>query len=88
MAAKEQAASERMTSAVSAGQSAGSASERGPTFGNSVSGGASNVPLAELATKDAAFRQNMLEVLQKSPELQALGKQRDDLSARLNASGR
>jgi hypothetical protein len=36
--------------------------------------------------KDDAFRKNMLDVLQKSPELQALGKKRDELQARYDAA--
>jgi hypothetical protein len=37
-------------------------------------------------SKEQAFRQNMLDVTRKSPELQALGKQLDDLQARYDAA--
>ncbi len=44
---------------------------------------ASGTPVGGL---DEGFRKNMLDVLQKSPELQALGKKRDELQERLNAA--
>ena len=34
------------------------------------------------AAKEEAFKQNMLDTLQRSPELRALGDRRDDLQAR------
>jgi hypothetical protein len=80
LTAKEATASNRMQSAVSAGQSAGPANSAGPDVGNTVPG------VAGQLNKDDAFRKNMLDVLQKSPELQALGKKRDELQARYDAA--
>jgi hypothetical protein len=82
LTAKENAASERVHSAVSGGQSAGSANSQGPDVGRAVAGGATEVQLS----KEQAFRNNMLEVLQKSPELQALGMKRDELQQRAEAA--
>jgi hypothetical protein len=82
LTAKENAASERVHSAIAAGDSSGPANTRGPDVGNAVAGGAAAVQLS----KEQAFRDNMLSVLQKSPELQALGKKRDELQLRYDAA--
>jgi len=72
------AASDRMQSAVSASASASPANAAGPNVGVAATGGA----MSGQADKQQAFLQNILAVQQKSPELQALGKQRDELQAR------
>jgi len=82
--ANARSASDRMQSAVAAGNSTGGANSGGPNVGAGFGGGAA-VPGAD---KDEAFKQNMLDLLQKSPELQALGKKRDDLQARFNEATR
>jgi hypothetical protein len=79
--ARESAASDRMQAAVSSVDSSGPANSRGPNVGNAVSAGG----IQDTAEKQEAFRKNMLDVLQKSEELQALGKKRDELQARLDA---
>ena len=84
LTAKENAASERVHSAIAAGEASGPANARGPDVGNEVAGGAHAVQLS----KEDAFRKNMLDVLQNSPELQALGKKRDELQARYEAATR
>jgi len=71
------AALERMQSAISAAASASAAT--GPVNVGAGSNSASTVA----AGPDDGFRKNMIEVLQKSPELQALGKKRDELQMRL-----
>jgi hypothetical protein len=81
MAANARAASERMQSAVSAGNATGAANSNGPNVGAGFAGSAAD---ATAEDKDAAFKQNMLDLLQKSPELQAMGKKRDDLQARFD----
>ena len=78
--AKQVAASERMAAATRAGDSSGAANSRGPDVGNAAS------PVAETGDRQQAFRRNMLEVLQKSPELQELGRKRDELQARYEAA--
>lgn len=81
--ANARSASERMQSAVAAGNSTGGANANGPNIGAGFAGtGAGGAIVA--ADKEDAFKQNLLDVLQKSPELQALGKKRDDLQARFN----
>ncbi|MEO8308469.1 MAG: hypothetical protein ABI616_10585 [Pseudomonadota bacterium] len=82
LTAKEDAASQRMQSAVSGGQSAGSANNSGADVGHAVAGTA---PVVQLS-KEQAFRTNMLSVLNSSPELQALGDKRDALQARYEAA--
>jgi hypothetical protein len=82
LTAKENAASERVHSAIASGEASGPANARGPDVGNEVAGGAQAVQLS----KEDAFRKNMLDVLQNSPELQALGKKRDELQARYEAA--
>lgn len=82
LTAKENAASERVHSAIAAGEASGPANARGPDVGNEVAGGAQAIQLS----KEDAFRKNMLDVLQRSPELQALGKQHDELQARYVAA--
>jgi hypothetical protein len=77
--ANEKAATERMQAAVGAGSSNSAANANGPNAGV-ASPGAGNV--AGQPDLDTAFRQNLLAVQQKSPELQTLGKKRDDLQAR------
>jgi len=79
--AKEKAATERMQAAVAAADS-GSSNTRGPNVGSAIGGSGTGITL----DKDEAFRQNMLAAQQKSPELQALGKKRDDLQARYEAA--
>jgi hypothetical protein len=81
MAASARAASERMQSAVSAGNSTGAANSNGPNVGAGFAGGADGSTAED---KDEAFKQNMLDLLQKSPELQAMGKKRDELQARFD----
>jgi hypothetical protein len=77
--AKAREASERMHSAVAAGNATGP-NANGPGVGAGVAAGGGDV----VADQERAFTQNMLDVLQKNPELQALGKKRDDLQARYN----
>jgi hypothetical protein len=79
--ANQESASERMRAAVSAGDASGTANARGSNIGNP----ATTAPTVEMAAKDEAFRRNMIEVLQGSPELQELGRKRDELQARLDA---
>jgi hypothetical protein len=79
MAANAKSASERMQSAVAASNSTGSANANGPSVGAGFGGGAGGSVAADM---DEAFKQNMLALLQKSSELQTLGKKRDDLQAR------
>lgn len=76
--ADAQAASEHLQAAIEAGTATGPANANGPNVGAPVAAGGGN----GTADKDQAFRQNVLEVMQKSPELQALGKKRDDLQTR------
>lgn len=84
--AKEAAASERIRGAISSSDNSGAANSRGPNVGNAVADGGATSPSAEQAMKQEGFRRNMMEVLEKSPELQALGKQRDELQARYEAA--
>ncbi len=79
MEATARSASERLQSAVAAGTTTGAANANGPNAG-AVVAAAGDVA----AGKDQAFKQNMLDVMQKSPELQALGKKRDELQVRYN----
>lgn len=74
------AATERMQSAVGAANSTGGANVNGPNVGARTTGG----DVAGMPDKLQAFRQNVLDVQQKSPELQKLGKQRDELQKRNN----
>ena len=61
------------------------ATERMQTATHSGPGVEATNPSAALSfPQDDAFRKNMLDVLQKSPELQALGEKRDALQARLD----
>jgi hypothetical protein len=46
---------------------------------------ATNPSAAPSSPQDDAFRENMRDILQKSPKLQALGEKRDALQARLDA---
>ncbi len=85
LTANAQSASERMQSAVAAGNSTGGTNANGPNVGAGL-GGAGGAPVAP--DKDEAFKQNMLDLLQKSPELKALGKKRDDLQVRYNEATR
>ena len=78
---EQAAASERMQSAIQASASA-AANSRGPDIGTASAGGTSSAN----GTLDEGFRRNMLEVLEKSPELRALGSKRDELQARLDAA--
>jgi hypothetical protein len=78
------AATERMQSAVAAGNSTGAANANGPNVGATTGGGA----VAGQPDKLQAFRQNILEVQQKNPELQALGKRRDELQARYDEASK
>jgi hypothetical protein len=78
LAMQEANASQRMQAAVQSGASSGPANSRGPDVGNSVAAGVSAA-----SVQQDAFNKNMLEVLQNSPELQALGQKRDELQARL-----
>jgi hypothetical protein len=82
MQASERAATEHMQAATAAGVSSGAANSNGPNVGAVSGGGGQDLP----QDKDEAFRQNMLAALQKSPELQALGKKRDELQARYDAA--
>jgi hypothetical protein len=74
------AATERMQSAVAAGNATGGANASGPNVGAATAGGT----VAGQPDKLQAFRQNILDVQQKSPELQALGRHRDELQRRYN----
>lgn len=85
LSANAKSASERMQSAVAAGNSTGAANASGPNVGAGFGGGGGDSVTAD---KDAAFKQNMLDLLQKSPELQALGRKRDDLQARYDEATR
>lgn len=80
MSAREASASQRMQAASTASDSTGQANAAGPNVGAAVAGGG----IVGAADVDEAFRQNMLAVQQKSPELQALGMKRDELQARYN----
>jgi hypothetical protein len=76
--ANARATGERMHSAVTAAVNTGAANSKGPNVGAGLGAGGGSIDEA----KEEAFRQNMLDVLQKNPELQALGNKRDDLQAR------
>jgi hypothetical protein len=76
--ANARTAGERMPSAVTAGVNTGAANSKGPNVGAGFGAGGGTVD----AAKEEAFKQNMLDVLQRSPELQALGSKRDDLQTR------
>jgi hypothetical protein len=76
--ANARTAGERMQSAVAAGVNTGAANSNGPNVGAGFGAGGAGVDEA----KEEAFKQNMLDVLQRSPDLQALGRKRDDLQAR------
>ena len=78
--ANARTAGERMQSAVAAGVNTGAANSNGPNVGAGMGAGGGSVD----AAKEEAFRQNMLDALQRSPELRALGDRRDDLQARYN----
>jgi len=78
-AAQQASATQRVQSAIEAGATAGAGNTRGPDVG----AGAAGAVGVNTAGSDEGFRKNMLEVLQASPELQALGKKRDELQARL-----
>jgi hypothetical protein len=73
------AASERFQSAVAAGNSTGAANSNGPNVGAGFAAGSAGSTAGD---KEAAFKQHMLELLNKNPELQALGTKRDELQAR------
>jgi hypothetical protein len=75
--AKQTSASER----IDAANHAGTPPQAGANVGAAMVGGASVVD-----TQQDAFRRNMLDVLQKSPELQALGQKRDELQRKLDAA--
>jgi hypothetical protein len=60
----------------------GLANSRGPDVGVASPAAPGAVP----GGLDEGFRRNMLAVLEKSPELQELGRKRDDLQARLDAA--
>jgi hypothetical protein len=75
--ANAESASERMQAAIAAGNATGP-NANGPNVGAGVAAGGGDA----VADKDKAFKQNMLDVMQKSPELQALGKKRDELQTR------
>lgn len=79
MTANARSAGERMQSALAAGNSTGSANSSGPNVGVGFGGSGGESPATG---KDEAFRQNMLDLLQKSPELTALGRKRDELQSR------
>lgn len=81
--ATEKSATERMQSAVGAADSTGGANARGPDVG--AGAGASGAVVGQ-PDKQQAFRQNILDVQQKSPELQALGLRRDELQARYDVA--
>jgi len=80
IAANARSAAEQIQFAVAAGNATGGANANGPNVGAGFGGGAAANSAAD---KDEAFKQNMLDLLQKSPELQALGKKSNDLQARL-----
>ena len=84
LAAKETSAAERMRAATSAGEASGAANSRGPDVGNAIAG----VGAADLGPRQEAMRKNLLEVLQSSPELQELGRKRDELQARYDAAAK
>ncbi|MFO1502565.1 MAG: hypothetical protein U1F39_01985 [Steroidobacteraceae bacterium] len=84
IAANARSASQRMQSAVAAGNSTGSANSGGPNVGAGAAGDGGTVTV----DKDAAFRQNMLDLLQKNAELKALGDRRDELQARYDEATR
>lgn len=69
---------ERMHSAIATGVNTGAANSNGANVGAGAGAGHASVDEA----KEEAFKQNMLDVLQRSPELQELGRKRDDLQAR------
>jgi hypothetical protein len=80
--AQQAAAAERMQSAIQASVTAAAANTRGPDVGvTSAASGSSST-----SDQDAGFRKNMLAVLEKSPELKALGDKRDELQRRLDAA--
>jgi hypothetical protein len=82
LTAKESAASERMRSAVSSPVTTGQANGSGqPNVGAAVG----DTGTVNVQARQEAMRKNMLDVLQKSPELQELGRKRDELQASLDA---
>ena len=81
IAANARSAAEQIQFAVAAGNATGGANANGPNVGAGFGGAAAANSAAD---KDEAFKQNMFDMLQKSPELQALGKKSNELQARLN----
>ncbi len=80
---QESRASERIRNATSVdGANAGSGNGNSPSFGYT----AGIVTTADAGPLQDAFRKNMLDVLEKSPELKALGQKRDELEQRLAAA--
>jgi hypothetical protein len=80
IASNAKTASELIQSAVAATTLTGPANANGPNVGATFDGNGGAVA----PDKDEAFKQNLLGLLRKSPELQALGKKRDDLQTRFN----
>jgi len=78
--ANARSAAEQIQFAVSAANATGGANANGPNVGAGFGGAAAANSAVD---KDEAFKQNMLDLLQKSPELQALGKKSNELQARL-----
>lgn len=79
IAENARSASESIQSALAVGNSTGPANSNGSIVGAGLAAGAAD---GAAGNKDEAFKQNMLELLRKSPELQALGKKRDELQTR------
>ena len=81
MQAAEKSANEQLHAALTTTDRNGAAGANGLNVGAWAGGGPATVQDA-----DDAFRKNMLAALQKSPELQALGKRRDALQARYDVT--
>jgi hypothetical protein len=83
--ANARSASERMQSAITAGNATGAANANGPNVGAGSAPGGGDTAAAD---KERAFKQNVLDLMQRSPELQALGKKRDELQVRYNEAAK
>jgi hypothetical protein len=78
--ARQTSAREHMQGAISASATSGPGNAAGANAGIPLAG--AGVPAQP--EKDEAFRKNVLQIQKNSPELQALGRKRDELQKRLD----
>jgi hypothetical protein len=82
MDATRASARESLDGAVASGGTASSASAGGPAVGAQAGTNPAGQP-----GKEAAFKQHVLDIMAKNPQLRALGAKRDELQQRLEAGG-